>query len=976
MLKLFVKALWFIAALALSGAACAISMGGINVSTALGEPLNAEIQLVAAGKFDKNKMSAHLASPEAFKVAGLDYPGTLPKLKFEIEEHANGEPYIKLTSTQEVNEPFVSLLVELTWPSGQLLREYTFLLDPPGFKPEQPKMVEVQPLEPVVTATKEPKSGATKEVQTPIRAAAPMDEKTSVKKVSVPAPKPAEARNVSSGNITVKRGDTLSKIALEAKSPEISLERMMVALYRANEGAFDSNNMNRLRVGKILRVPEADDLSKVGQVDALKEVRVQAADWHAYRMKLAAASGSVAEQAPKQESSGKISVMPDKTPAVKESAKEVVRLSKGQAPGDKAATGGNAQAMQEKLHAMEEDSTARSKTVKESNARIALLEKNINEMQRLLQLKAQSLPLAKPVQSKVEGPDLSKVEKTLPSKAEEPKAKPEIKPEVKPEVKSAAESAVPAIARVAQPASAVLAPISAVPAIEHAVQSASAVNTTKPTTPKVEVPSPSLLNQLIDEPLYLAAGAAALLALGGIGFKLVRRRNGGKNKDDEGVVGTHIAEPIAPSPDTGDFTQIATTSNIVSTTNQDDVDPITEADLFLNFGRDVQAEEILKDALKNNPGNQQIRLKLLSIYVKRKDTKTFSSVAREVKDSGDAAAWSQAAAMGRKLEPNNPMYGSEDNTGAVVAAPQEESPAQPPSLDFDIGLVPTEACIAAVDVPVGRTPDSPVATSSGLDFDLNFDAPKETEPAVSEQESTALPGVPEAAATDTTSVLDFDLGFDEPKEAEAPASAPAEINYENTLVLNAPIDIGQKAEAAENSQAAQEPALDFDISAVHTGLSAQFPKNAEQTSADLDNAIFDVTATHPAQPEVIEEPAAAMTPAKTEEPLDFMLDFPVDEEQSADEKAPPAAQHEAVAKEPGILDMSDINLNLDAPVSAPAEEVKDAHWHDVATKLDLARAYQEMGDASGAREILEEVLSEGDAQQRAAAEVMLQQLSV
>ncbi|MEJ1959276.1 MAG: FimV/HubP family polar landmark protein [Nitrosomonadales bacterium] len=119
---------------------------------------------------------------------------------------------------------------------------------------------------------------------------------------------------------------------------------------------------------------------------------------------------------------------------------------------------------------------------------------------------------------------------------------------------------------------------------------------------------------------------------------------------------------------------------------------------------------------------------------------------------------------------------------------------------------------------------------------------------------------------------------------------------------------------------------------------------------------------------------AAEVPAGTEEANLFELNFPTDEVDFVEESPVPSAS--PAAKEAGAIDLSEINLNLDTPALQPAEEVKDAHWHDVATKLDLARAYQEMGDASGAREIVEEVLNEGDAQQRAAAEVMLQQLSV
>jgi pilus assembly protein FimV len=132
--------------------ACAVGFGGINVTSSLGQPLVAEIELVAVEKTDKSSLTARLASPEAFKGAGIDYPYGLPKLKFHVETRANVEAYIKATSDQPVNEPFVSLLIELGWPSGRLLREYTFLLDPPGFVAEQPVAVAVKPIEPVVVA--------------------------------------------------------------------------------------------------------------------------------------------------------------------------------------------------------------------------------------------------------------------------------------------------------------------------------------------------------------------------------------------------------------------------------------------------------------------------------------------------------------------------------------------------------------------------------------------------------------------------------------------------------------------------------------------------------------------------------------------------------------------------------------------------------------------------------------------------------
>ena len=921
MLKSIVKALGFIACLALSGVAYAVGMGGINVTTALGEPLKAEIELVAIGKAEKSSLSAHLASPDIFKGAGMDYPSGLPTLKFQIETRASGEPYLKVTSIQPVNEPFVSLLVELNWSSGRLLREYTFLLDPPGYKPEQPKAAEVTPVAPSAAAA--PVAPVAPSVAAPpIRATAPMDEKVFAA-TAAPAPgkKPAGSSNVASGDIKVKRGDTLSEIALQSKPSGVSLERMLVALYRANADAFDGKNMNRLKTGKILHMPGSQDLDKLAQVDAVKEIHVQVADWHAYRQKLAAASGAVAEQAPKQEAAGKISTtVANKAPAAKETAKEVVRLSKGEAPGDKAVTAGDTKALQNKVHALEEEAIARSKALKESNERVALLEKNIKEMQHLIELKGQPVAPAKP------------------GKAEElAKAKPTPKPEP-----AKAEAKLPTPAPVA-PVAAPQPPAAPVAAAPSAVAPASAVKPAKPAAkpvvaPKVVPPPPSML----DEPLYLVGGAA-LLALGGLGFMLARRgKKGGKGgkaekkisgsseavAEDIGITSSRISAPVAPSPETGDFTQTAAAAPI-GPAQTEDVDPINEADLFLSFGRDVQAEEILKDALEKNPASNSIRLKLLSIYANRKDTKSFSGIARQVQDSGDAAAWAQAAEMGRNLEPNNPMYGG---TGGepVSAAPADQ----------------------------GKSEQQQPA---GLDFDLGFGAPEASTAA--ESESTVAP----SEQTATMSGLDFDLGLSEPSPPEA---NPVE-DFASTMVLDVPPGEKTMVMPSADLLAAEAPEapMDFDITATQQPAVAPEPE-PEQAAAitpDMDDLVFDITATHPSFAAITEEKPAAEGPASTDDGLAFTLDFPIAEK-------PDVAPAQAAAVD---IDLSGISLDMGepaAPASAPVAEVKDAHWHDVATKLDLAKAYQEMGDNAGAREILEEVLAEGDDQQRAIAEEVLQQL--
>ena len=662
MLKLLIGALGFVAGIVLSGFVFAVSMGGINVATALGEPLRAEIGLEAASRAEAGTVSARLAMPDMFKAAGLDYPYGLPQLKFQIETRAdNGELYLKITSTQPISEPFVTLLVELSWSSGRLLREYTFLLDPPGYVAALPKAEEVSPVEPSVLAASglEPQDEQATSAPDPTSATVTAAEEVPVE--ATPATSQtftadAEPSNVASGIIKVKRGDTLSKLAHQTKPDDVSLERMLVALYRANADAFNGKNMNRLKAGKILRVPEQSELDDLAQADAVTEIRAQTADWHAYRQKLAAASVLAAEETAAREVFGKINTsVADKAPAVKESAKEVVRLSKGETSG--------AKDVQNKRLTLEEEAIAKNKALQESNERVALLEKNVKDMQHLMELKSQAA--AKPEINTESG----KLE-TLPK--------------------------VPVIP--AQPLQ----------------------------QPEAGTLEPTLLDEILDEPLYLAGIAAALLALLGFGLMVTRRgkKKGSWAEDKVGSARSAIPESAAVSPETGDFTGRYAAVSSGGNELANEVDPISEADLFLTFGRDEQAEGILKEALNKNPGFHQIHLKLLSIYANRKDANAFSAIARQLQDSGDAAAWEQAVVLGRKLEPNNPMYGGTGSAapgraagmGAVPVATPDLGKAkeQPPALDFDLGF----GAPKTPRVVVEKGYDSTVIMSAPLDFDV------------------------------------------------------------------------------------------------------------------------------------------------------------------------------------------------------------------------------------------------------------------
>ena len=427
MLKSFVKVLMVVAGLMWAGMACAISFGSANVGSALGQPLKVEIALKDVTGSNAVGLSAHLASPDAFKAAGLDYPYHLSKLKFEIVTR-NDQVYIEVTSKEPVNDSFINLLVELTWNSGKLLREYTFLLDPPDYHPEMPKGEPVAPIEPVVAAPVQapeapavaplapeaasaPVAAAPESVaaaaSAPVAApeeaaaaasapaatteeaaaaasapeAAPAEEKTEAP--VQPAEAPAAPRKAAPETIKVRRGDTLTKIATRVMQPDVTLEQMLVALYRANTRQFEGRNMNRLRAGKILRMPDEDAFDHLSNREAAKEIHIQTANWNAYRQKLAVSVAPVSEE-PKQGASGKISTeVVDKTPVKKPGNGGTLQISRGEAPG----AGGKAPA----APAAQEEAVAKQKTVKENEQRAAQLEKQIQDMNKVQEMKKESV---------------------------------------------------------------------------------------------------------------------------------------------------------------------------------------------------------------------------------------------------------------------------------------------------------------------------------------------------------------------------------------------------------------------------------------------------------------------------------------------------------------------------------------------------------------------------------------------------------
>ena len=840
-------------ALTASFAAHAAGLGRLTVLSPLGAPLNAEIEIVSLQPGEEDGLTARVASAEAFRQAGIEATAALRTVRFAIVQRA-GRPLIRVTSTQPINEPFIDLLVELEWKGGRLVREYTFLLDPPemGSRPaiaaapaapsaSQPAatpLAQAAPAAPVADAPA-PQAAPVPVAQAPAPASAA--ERASPSPVAQPLPAGAATHEV-------RRGDTLGEIARANLPPGVSLNQMLIAIYRENQDAFIRENINLVRAGRILNLPSAESAGSIEVAEANRLVLSHRAEWDEYRSRLAAAPAPAEAASGQRAVAGRIEAKPEATPPV--AAQDQVRLAKADpksGAGDRAARA--------------DDAAARERELSEAQSRVTDLEKNVADLQKLLELKSQQgaelekkAGATKPAATPTPAPEAKKADPAPATAAPAPTAAPETK------------KADPAPqAKKADPA-------------PQAKKAEAPKPKAKAATPPAA--APSLVDEFLDNPIALAGlGAVIVLLLGYALWSWRRKKAAQANFSDSvlGAAGGSAASLSDPAASTGAGAGSQASVSQASGMDAEEVDPIAEADVYMAYGRDAQAEEILREALQKDPSRIPVHAKLLEIFAKRSDAQAFEQTALKLKSltNGAGAEWDKAVALGRSVDPRNSLYGGSGAGASTLAAVASAAVAAPavavaggaPAVDFDIGAL-SNPTMVTTDIPVDG--HSAASGPSTVDFDLGAG----TVPPGGSPFATATAAVKETDSDATVTNLDFNLdaGGDE-KLASLPQLAPA-------------------AESASG--------IDFDL-------------NLDEPAKDLDGS----------------------APA---------------------------------------MDLSSISLDLGSagePGGAPSNDPK---WQEVATKLDLAKAYEEMGDKDGARELLDEVMKDGDAAQKGQAQQLLTKL--
>jgi pilus assembly protein FimV len=278
-----------------------LGLGEIEVNTALNQELNAEIELLSAAPEDVETLIVKLASREEFIRAGIDRPYMLNSLRFSAEMRGD-TPFIKVTSDKPIREPFLNFLIEVDWPRGHMMREYTILLDPPVFMGQQQAPAQQEQLRPAAMESLRPAAtGSAPEPQssTGFRPAAMGASATTVASMPAAAVQPARAQAAPSytqsyyqspGGYRIKKGDTLWSLADSMRPDQsVTIEQMMLAMLRTNPEAFINDNVNGLKRGYILRIPDRDDIIAVNQAEAVALVREQNALWREYQQAVASA---------------------------------------------------------------------------------------------------------------------------------------------------------------------------------------------------------------------------------------------------------------------------------------------------------------------------------------------------------------------------------------------------------------------------------------------------------------------------------------------------------------------------------------------------------------------------------------------------------------------------------------------------------------------------------------------------------------
>jgi pilus assembly protein FimV len=1085
------------ASFALSNYASALGLGEVKLKSTLNQPLSAEVQLLDTKGLSSEQIIVALASSGDFERNGLDFVHFYTEFRFEVALDNPGGPVVRITSRNPVREPYLNFLVEAKWTSGRLLREYTLLMDLPTFDDKAPQAVQAAPSSqsksPAATANQTPANAA---VAAEIQAAVDAANAEAKPDIIAEQDQPAKKSKAAAGTYGPVGGkDTLWDIALAVRpDSSTNIHQTMLALQRLNPDAFIRGNINLLKKGQVLRVPDSGEISSLSQSEAVRQFNTQVAEWSGASTGGSTGLGAqldatrrTSAAAPKSESvAGRVKL---EAPSAKD------KTANGQGSG---ANKGAGKALESELaSALEELDKAKSEKT-ELSSRVHDLEDQVKTMQRLVDVSNEKLRALQLNSAKQPEKDAAKTPVAVPPVAE-------VK-ESAVAVSAAAISQAPAVAATAEAISSVAAvvPKKVVP---------------KAVVPKAP-PEKSIVDLLFDNILWVGVGAAAIL--GAAAFAIVRRR---KSQAEEAQSRGNSEELFDSEPNFDAFHQadeeiaeVDTSADEMSLFDEEDTtavaetgDVVGEADIYIAYGKFDQAEEMLVNGLEKDPSSTEIRLKLLEVYSQTQNINEFD------KHYAAILPLATAFALGRAKELRANIPGAGEFSADVASAHQEEShdldddfslddfessheeplaDTAGDDLSFDLDLdddSDLSAGTASTNYGMDFTDKTVVGKTTNvdddflLDFDLDDSAAKRHESDAEDlsEISLALDGLDndnlpediEIAEQEDEFSFDFNDMDNEPSSlAEEVGSIKSSgFNEEDATTddFNLEMDVNKLDLAALDSEMAgfdaeldqlddEEPVGSTKVDAEFARLEAEefTAESLDDELADLDEnltfeeleSLDDVDADSELEEGLVDlddsleteldesefawdesdDSTLELGDADDDLKLDVEDDFDIDSPVSLANENSLHDLDEELAEE-SELDLDDTSFDelvtetelessaadefvFDEPASAPVAEVEDdeaaedddlfeqalsdfsaeslaledasdlsdddldseldfmADADEAATKLDLARAYIDMGDSEGARDILAEVAHEGNEQQRQEAVDLLSRI--
>ncbi len=1006
MIRKFAAALFAVSTLS-SSVAMALGLGEAKVNSTLNQPLNAEIELISVRDLTSAEILPGLASREDFVRAGIERPHLLSDLKFNVVFKDPNTAVIRLSSQKPIREPFLNFLVEVVWPNGRLLREYALLIDPPMFAQEPasavaPAMASAQPA-PVVRRDPTPQT-----VASPSMYSASMsygDDRRTLK---------------TSGS------DTLWHIAQQNRpSGRATTQQTMLAIQDLNPSAFIDNNINLMKAGQVLRMPTQEDVDRRSADQAVAEVRAQNrafAEKQALRGRQIDATGRTASSAPAQQATteGVLKIV---------AADGSAEANPGQATGGKSGSAASGGGSEQQLDlAMEElDKTAREN--RELQNRLQELEAQLETLQKLVTLKDDQLALLQAQTGVSDEAGLAPQAEALDASAE--LAATETQPTEEELISAISELAA---AETEQPVTDVDAQSATEPAMQAEadvveaeiaegavaqVEAPAPVDVTPVSVPaELPPPSKSFLEQVLSDPLYkgIAGGSVVLLL---IILWLASRHNANKEKafqaqlataggaplDDDEAIDLGQSDRRAASGAVAAGVGLGAMAAVAGAQDEENADVLAEAEAYMAYGRLEYAAQLLEDELKNNPDRNDVRLKLLEVYSQGGNGEAFEEQFAVLEASGDGEAISAAEELRARMNESEPELSLDDlenellSGGASAYQAPEASAVEEASVVEEASATDDVDEVEAVEEEPAVAPAQESDPLQSLEEDfLNLD---ETEVAAALEEVAAEVESVEAESDELD--IDFDLSeLDLDSLDETPAEPVAEsVQAESAEASDLELmdfDLGELEETSEVSEQPVELGLETLTDAPAAEAGAEFGEmNFEEAPLLEESAEESFTLDLVEEdPEVADEDGLALD-AELEAPELDMSDDEVAElldagaeslseelAESLDEVEAELGDDLAISDElleglestPESLEQED-----DQAVVIPVEGELDeedfdflAGTDEAATKLDLARAYIDMGDLEGARDILEEVTKEGNEQQQQEAAALLKTL--